>query len=1371
MKTVGATENRRITVSDKTKKSDPKLMKKIYVSVSLLLIAVILMIAVSYAWIALSTAPEVIGVNTSITGNGSLEIALMPSTGLFSGITSGRGASADYAGGVQELTKANNSWGNIINLNDTVYGLDLITLRPARLNYDPQTGFVGDSILSTPEWSADGRITALRGTLTASHYTDDDFAVGPGFSGDRYGVRAVLDVDNDTYGFITDLAFRINTESELGQAGKLLLQTYGAQRIYSGSDEEATLGKGSCFSFIDEFGNDIENYSKTYAKKYLECLRLAFIRDYGNAEADESSVIAFARANTESGELYICDKNGSIIKGEDANVIIPAMEKNRAYQVSVLVWLDGNAVTSANMTVSQRILNKASLNLQFATDVELVPADIIDISAPETFDRQKCGDDATWSIDENGVLVIEGEGAIYDYAYGGQTPWNLQKASIKKIIIGDEITAIGDNAFYGCENVSSVILPNSVTDIGDKAFYHCNELSDIYYSGTSEEFESIIIGDNNDDLTDSVIYSGDGNVMNLDSNIIDSGKCGTDVNYTLYDNGLLTISGTGNMNNYVSLGCNANIAPWNENKDLINTIIINDGITSIGGASFADCKNLDYIYIADSVTSIGDSAFNGCTSLTTITVPDSVTNVGNGAFYGCNNLQYNEYNNALYLGNENNPYVILIKAKDTLINNVVMNENTIIIYDKAFNGYSNLTKITIPDSVKSIGNSAFNGCTGLTSITIPDSVTNIGGNAFHSCTGLTSATIGSSVTSIGDGAFYKCTGLTSINIPDSVTSIGNSAFFDCTGLTSATIGSSVTSIGDSAFYNCTGLTSINIPDSVTSIGGSAFSGCYGLTSITIPDSVTSIGNYAFYCCYGLTSATIGSSVTSIGNNAFYGCFGLTSINIPDSVTSIGNYAFHGCTDLTSINIPDSVTSIGEYAFYRCTGLTSVTIGNGVASIGQNAFYNCTDLTSATIGSSVKIIGQYAFSKCTGLTSINIPDSVTSIGGSAFYGCTGLTSITVSSGNTVYHSNGNCLINTAYKTLILGCKNSVIPSDGSVKSIGERAFYGCTGLTSINIPDSVTSIGDSAFYGCTGLTSITIPDSVTSIGSSAFWGCTGLTSINIPDSVTSIGNTAFSGCSGLTSVTIGSGVKSISDQMFYGCTGLTSINIPDSVMSIGDGAISGCTGLTSINIPDSVTSMDNNAFWGCTGLTSITVSSGNTVYHSSGNCLIQTSDRILLTGCKTSVIPGDGSVTSIGNHAFSGCTGLTSITIPNSITSIGYGAFSNCYGLTSINIPDSVTSIGNNAFYRCTGLTSVTIGSSVTSIVGGAFSGCTSLASINIPDSVTSIGNNAFSGCTGLTSINYNGTKAQWNALSKESNWNSDTGNYTVCCTDGNIPKQ
>ena len=260
----------------------------------------------------------------------------------------------------------------------------------------------------------------------------------------------------------------------------------------------------------------------------------------------------------------------------------------------------------------------------------------------------------------------------------------------------------------------------------------------------------------------------------------------------------------------------------------------------------------------------------------------------------------------------------------------------------------------------SIGVTAFVGCSDLTSVTIPDSVTSIGESAFSNCENLTTAIIPDSVTSIGDRAFISCSDLTSVTIPDSVTSIGEGAFSGCKRLTTVTILGSLTSIGEAAFKECKSLTTVTISGSVTSIGAGAFTGCKNLTDVTIPDSVKSIGEGAFDGCTSLTYVAIPDSVTSIGGGAFNGCTSLSSVTLPNSVTSIGEGAFSGCTSLTNITIPDSATSVGANAFRFCTSLTSVTIPDSMTSIGEGAFYGCTSLTDATLPNSVTSIGEGAF---------------------------------------------------------------------------------------------------------------------------------------------------------------------------------------------------------------------------------------------------------------------------------------------------------------------------------------------------------------------------------------------------------------------------
>ena len=334
----------------------------------------------------------------------------------------------------------------------------------------------------------------------------------------------------------------------------------------------------------------------------------------------------------------------------------------------------------------------------------------------------------------------------------------------------------------------------------------------------------------------------------------------------------------------------------------------------------------------------------------------------------------------------------------------------------------------------------------------------------------------------------------------------------------------------------------------------------------------------------------------------------------------------------------------------------------------------------------------------------------------------------------------------------------------VKWIGseweDKAFQGCTGITSIVIPDSVISIDRSAFSGCTSLTEIVIPDSVTEIGRSAFEGCTSLSKVKLSKNLTGIGSGVFSGCTSLAEITIPDGVTSIVGSAFSGCTSLAEIVIPDSVTSIGEWAFSGCTSLTEITILDSVTEIGRSAFEGCTSLSKvklsknltgigsgvfsgctslaeITISSDNKNFSSVDGVLFSKDMSTLLVypaGSKRSTYIVPDGVTEIGNDAFYRCTSLSKVQLSNGLTKIGNYAFRDCINLTEITIPDSVTSIGRFAFSGCTSLSKVDLPKNLTGIYSGVFSGCTSLAEITIPDSVTEIGDSAFSDCTSLAEL-------------------------------------
>ena len=498
---------------------------------------------------------------------------------------------------------------------------------------------------------------------------------------------------------------------------------------------------------------------------------------------------------------------------------------------------------------------------------------------------------------------------------------------------------------------------------------------------------------------------------------------------------------------------------------VVTSVVIPNGITSIGSYAFSYNYILSNVVLPSTLTTINTYAFSYCYGLTNITVPQKVTSIGNYAFrYNYKLIEVNNLSN-LYIRKGSSSYGNTGYYAEEVFDSINY-DSKLKLYGEGVVMYEN-AEDSIYHAMGFIGGVSTNVVLLTTSYDY-----DIYEYAFYYNNNIASVTIPESVTSIGGYTFYYCSSLTSITIPDSITSIGSSAFYNCSSLETVTFGedSMLTNIGTSAFRNCSNLESVNLPEGITAINNYTFHGCSSLTSITIPESVTSIGFSAFTNCskiqklyidnltsylnisYSSSSSPLYSTNQAV--SLYVGEVLITNLVIPEGVKTIPDYAFKGVNNITSVTIPSGVTSIGSCAFYNCSSFTSITIPEGVTSIGASTFRYCSSLTSIIIPEGVTSIEVYAFRDCSSLTSITIPDSVTSIGGYAFYDCSSL------------------------ETINFG-------ENSKLTSIGEHAFSSCSSLTSITIPDSVTSIGWYAFENCSSLTSITIPDSVTSIGGYAF----------------------------------------------------------------------------------------------------------------------------------------------------------------------------------------------------------------------------------------------------------------------------------------------
>ncbi|MCD8048726.1 MAG: leucine-rich repeat protein [Clostridia bacterium] len=895
-------------------------------------------------------------------------------------------------------------------------------------------------------------------------------------------------------------------------------------------------------------------------------------------------------------------------------------------------------------------------------------------------------------------------------------------SSLENVTIPENVTYISRCAFYGCSALQSVSIPASVTSIGEEAFGDCRSLTKVIYAGSEADWNNIDIQDGNDSLKTAYENS---NFAEIEWDITD---------------GVLTISGTGRMPDYED--ADENRAPWYEYNESITSVVVNEGLTSIGAYAFEDLINAQTVSIPDSVTQIGTKAFEECFALTEISISSYVTSIGDCAFLTCSSLTSISVD-------ENNEYYCSVDG---------------ILYSKDMTQLiccpmaNPTTSLDIPDTVTNLWNSALQGCTNLVSVSIPESL---------SC--------------IGFSAFSGCSCLRSISIPASVTDIIWNAFGDCFSLLNVYYG------GTEEQWNA-----INIEENNDSLKNAyAYTTGYALNGATdlawsLSDGTLTISGNGWMPNYG---ASWGAEPTDEYRPEWYAERDeITSIVIEDGITRIGNFAFHYLSNVTSVTIADSVTEIGYQSFQFCSSLESVTLSANAMLIEAYAFDGCEILSSVSYDgceddwNSISIEDGNDYLRGAYENSLYFADVEWDIDEN------GVLTLSGTGKMPDYDDNDESRAPWyEYKDSI----TAVVIEEG-LTSVGNHAFNTFNQITSVSLPEGIESIGSWSFCGCTNLQSITFPESLKTISCNAFEGCESITAIHIPQNVTYIDFFAFGGCNNIASLTADENnacyyaennalyFNDKTELVYYApACDAESLEILDSVTGIWGSALRRCTNLVSVTLPDGVDNIGSYAFDGCNNLAQITIPGGLTFIgeYAFGDCW------------SLSSVSYSGSEDDWNSITIEDGNECLQTAYENSKTTVYSGACGDnltwqldvASGTLTVDGTGDMASSEGWQDYKSL-ITSIVINDGVTKIASDAFSECENLASVTISDSVTAIESGAFAGCTDLTDVYYTGGEDAWSEISIDADndpltssmihyyYGYTTASVTIkyCDTDGNF---